>query len=77
MPVLPEPPTSQTTRASSLGSEQPASIHLEPRFVPATESQHLIIGTALRLLSVCAVRAARSAAGRTGPARHHQGVRSC
>ena len=61
MSVRPEPPTSQTTRANSLSSQQPASVHLEPRFVPASESQLLIIGTALRLLAVWAVRAANPA----------------
>ena len=62
MSVLPEPPTSQTTPASNRSSKHIAAIHLEPRFVPATESQHLIIGNALRLLAVWAVRAAGPAA---------------
>ena len=61
MSAPPEPLTSQTTRASSLSSEHPASVHLEPRFTPATDSQLLIIETGLRLLSVWAVRAAGSA----------------
>ena len=61
MSAPPEPLTNQTTRASSLSSEHPASIHLEPRFTPAADSQQLIIGTALRLLAVWAVRAAGSA----------------
>ena len=61
MSVLPKHPTTQAAKADGLTSEQPGSIHLEPRFTPATESQLLIIGTALRLLAVWAVRAAGSA----------------
>ena len=58
MSVLPEPPTTQAAPTNGMASEQPGSIYLEPRFVPASESQLLIIGTALRLLAVWAVRAA-------------------
>jgi len=61
MSVLPEPPTTQAASTNSPSPEHTAAIHLEPRFVPATESQHLIIETGLRLLSVWAVRAAGSA----------------
>ncbi len=56
MSVLPESPTSQAVSTNCLTSEQLASIHLEPRFTPATDSQLLIIDTALRLLAVWAVR---------------------
>ena len=62
MSVLPGPPTTQAAPVSSRSSKHVALVHLEPRFVPATESQQLIIGTALRLLAACAVRAAGPAA---------------
>ena len=62
MSVLPEFPTSRVASTNSLNPEQPASIHLEPRFVPATDSQLLMIETGLRLLAVWAVRAAGPAA---------------
>ena len=62
MSVLPESPTTQATPACSGTPEHAAFVHLEPRLVPATESQLLIIGTALRLLAVWAVRAAGPAA---------------
>jgi hypothetical protein len=58
MSVLPEPPTTQAILPKNQSPEHAAFVHLEPRFVPATESQLLIIGTALRLLAVWAVRAA-------------------
>ena len=58
MSALQDPPTTQATPACSRTSEHAAAIHLEPRFVPATDSHLLIIGTALRLLAVWAVRAA-------------------
>jgi hypothetical protein len=61
MSILPEPPTTRTIPVSGRSSEHVAPVHMEPRFVPATESQLLIIGTALRLLAVWAVRAAGSA----------------
>ena len=60
MSVLPESQI-QAAPANSLNPDQPASVHLEPRFTPATDSQQLIIGTALRLLAVWAVRAANPA----------------
>ena len=58
MSILPEALTSKARSANNQNSEHTAAIHLEPRFTPATESQLLIIGTALRLLAVWAVRAA-------------------
>ena len=58
MSVLPEPPAIQPIPSDRLNVDQPGYIHLEPRLVPATDSQQLIIGTALRLLAVWAVRAA-------------------
>ena len=61
MSVLPEHPTTQTDQLSVGHSDHLASIHLEPRFTPATDSQLLILETALRLLSVWAIRAAGSA----------------
>jgi len=61
MSFLPEPPTTQAILPNNRSPEHPAAIHLEPRFTPASESQLLIIGTALRLLAVWAVRAAGSA----------------
>ena len=58
MSILPESPAAQTVNAGGESSEHLAPIHLEPRFTPATDPQQLIIGTALRLLAVWAVRAA-------------------
>lgn len=65
MSVLPESQI-QAAPANSLNPDQPASVHLEPHFLPATDSQLLIIATALRLLSVWAVRSAGSAEQRAG-----------
>ena len=61
MSVLPESPTTKPVTAGGESSEHLTPIHLEPRFTPATDSQLLIIETGLRLLSVWAVRATRSA----------------
>ena len=61
MSVLPDSATTQAVPTNSVNPEQPGSVHLEPRFTPATDSQQLIISTALRLLAVWAVRAAGSA----------------
>ena len=58
MSVPPETPTTVATPATNRDPGPAAAIHLEPRFLPATESQHLTIETALRLLAVWAVRAA-------------------
>jgi len=61
MSVLPEAQTIQASPANNRSTEHSAPIHLEPRFTPDTDSQLLIIDTALRLLAVWAVRAAGSA----------------
>jgi hypothetical protein len=61
MSVLPEAHANQASPAINSGTEHLGPIHLEPRFVPATDSQLLIIETGLRLLSAWAVRAAGSA----------------
>lgn len=61
MSALLKHPTTQADQLSVGHSDHLASIHLEPRFTPATDSQLLIIETGLRLLSVWAVRAAGSA----------------
>ncbi|MFB3882428.1 MAG: hypothetical protein ACE149_14270 [Armatimonadota bacterium] len=53
-----EPLKSTTAGASTRRPDPTTAIRLEPRFVPATESQLLIIDTARRLLAVWAVRAA-------------------
>jgi hypothetical protein len=61
MSVLPEHPRSETPKTDDLTSEHLAPVRLESRFIPATDSQLLVIETGLRLLAVWAVRATRSA----------------
>ncbi len=65
MSAPPEPLKSPTAQAGIRSPTPATAIHLEPRLVPATESQLLIIDTARRLLAVWAVRAARSSADST------------
>ena len=55
MSVLQGPPMTQAVPVSCQSPEQAASVHLEPRFVPATESQLPIIGTGRRLRAAWAV----------------------